>query len=166
MDREPAPILDRRDLVLLVREWRERGETVVFTNGCFDLLHPGHLHVIREAARLGDRLVVALNTDESVSRLKGPGRPLLPLTVRAELVAALRWVDAVTFFHEDTPEALIREITPDVLVKGGDYRPEEVVGRAWVEGHGGKVVVVPFREGFSTTDLVKRRLQPRICHER
>ncbi len=165
MKSEPAPILKREALKALVERWKKGGQVVVFTNGCFDLLHPGHLHVIREASRLGDRLVVALNTDASVSRLKGPRRPLLPLDMRAELVASLRWVDAVTSFDEDTPEALIRLLTPDILVKGGDYRPEDVVGRDWVEQHGGRVVVVPLREGYGTTTLIHERLAPRICHE-
>jgi len=165
MKHQPAPVLDREALKALVDRWKQAGEVVVFTNGCFDLLHPGHLHVIREASQLGDRLVVALNTDASVSRLKGPHRPLLPFHIRAELVAALRWVDAVTGFDEDTPEALIRLLIPDVLVKGGDYRPEDVVGREWVEQNGGRVVVVPLREGFGTTRLIHERLVPRICHE-
>ena len=128
----------------------------MFTNGCFDLLHPGHVEYLDEARRLGDALVVGLNTDRSVSRLKGAGRPLVPQDARALVVAGLAAVDAVTLFDEDTPRALIAALLPDVLIKGGDYELASVVGREEVEAAGGEVRIVPLRKGHSTTDLVRR----------
>ena len=147
---------DRSILKAEVERRRRLGEKVVFTNGCFDLLHVGHVRLLRQAAALGDFLVVGLNSDESVRRLKGPSRPLNGEDPRAELLAALECVDAVCVFEEDTPLELIAAIAPDVLVKGGDYRPEEVVGRAEVEAAGGRLVLVPLVEGHSTTSLVRR----------
>jgi len=129
---------------------------VVFTNGCFDLLHPGHVEYLDSSRRLGDALVVGLNTDRSVRALKGPGRPLVPEEARALVLAGLTSVDAVTLFDEDTPRELVAAILPDLLVKGGDYDPGQVVGRAEVEAAGGQVRVLPFNEGYSTTDLVQR----------
>jgi D-beta-D-heptose 7-phosphate kinase/D-beta-D-heptose 1-phosphate adenosyltransferase len=148
--------LARDELVCEVSRRKRAGQRVVFTNGCFDLLHVGHVRLLRQAAALGDYLVVGINSDESVRRLKGPGRPINDGESRAELLAALECVDAVTLFEEDTPLALIEATLPDVLVKGGDYRPEEVVGRAEVEAAGGRLVLIPLVEGFSTTDLVRR----------
>jgi len=139
-----------------VRQAQREGRVVVFTNGCFDLLHRGHLHLLREAKRLGDLLVVALNTDLSVRRLKGPERPILPETERAELIAALEMVDYVTLFSEPDPHALIKELRPDVLVKGGDWSEDKVVGGDFVEGYGGKVAVIPYLEGYSTTRMIKK----------
>jgi rfaE bifunctional protein nucleotidyltransferase chain/domain len=135
---------------------RAAGRRIVFTNGCFDLLHVGHVRLLSAARALGDLLVVGINADESVRRLKGPGRPILPLEQRAELLAALRAVDLVVAFSEDTPLELIRRLRPDVLVKGGDWSPEQVVGREVVEAAGGQVVIVPLVEGSSTTALVRR----------
>lgn len=136
--------------------WRLQGKTIVFTNGCFDVLHIGHLELLRAAAAEGDVLVVGLNDDASVKRLKGDDRPLVPVAERAELLASLDCVDAVTVFSEDTPAALIERIQPDVLVKGGDYRPEDVVGRATVEARGGRVAIVPLVPGRSTSRLVEK----------
>jgi D-beta-D-heptose 7-phosphate kinase/D-beta-D-heptose 1-phosphate adenosyltransferase len=147
---------DGPSLVAEVGRRRQAGQTVVFTNGCFDLLHLGHVRLLRQAAALGDYLVVGLNSDASVRRLKGPTRPLNPEDARAEVLAALECVDAVTVFDEDTPLALIASILPDVLVKGGDYRPEQVVGRAEVEAAGGRLVLIPLIEGHSTSRLVGR----------
>ncbi len=141
---------------LLDRFGRPRDERVVFTNGCFDLLHRGHLEYLCEARSLGDSLIVAVNDDHSVRRLKGDGRPLLGQRDRALLLAGLECVDAVTVFHEDTPRELIAALLPDVLVKGGDYAPDEVVGRAEVEAAGGRLVIVPFREGCSTSEILER----------
>jgi D-beta-D-heptose 7-phosphate kinase/D-beta-D-heptose 1-phosphate adenosyltransferase len=135
---------------------RRSGRSVVFTNGCFDLLHAGHLHCLEEARRAGDLLVVAVNSDESVRRLKGEGRPVLPGQERAELLAGLRAVDLVFLFDEDTPLESIRRVRPDVLVKGGDWRPEDVVGRREVESWNGRVLIVPTRPGDSTSSLVER----------
>ncbi len=136
--------------------WRFKGKRIVFTNGCFDLLHRGHLHTLSAARELGDVLVIGLNNDASVQRLKGPTRPIQDETTRAEVLAALLLVDAVVLFDEDTPLELIKTLTPDVLVKGGDYVPETIVGYDWVTQHGGKVEIVPLLDGHSTTGTVGR----------
>ena len=141
---------------LLVRFGWPRDRTVVFTNGCFDLLHPGHVEYLAQARALGDALVVGLNSDASVRRLNGAGRPLVPEAGRAAMLAGLRSVDAVTLFDEDTPLELIRALLPDVLVKGGDYDLDGIVGRDAVEKAGGDVRVLPFVEGYSTTDILTR----------
>ena len=133
-----------------------RPEKLCFTNGCFDLLHPGHVQYLAEARALGDFLVVGLNSDASVARLKGPGRPLQNEAARAAILLGLRSVDAVVCFHEDTPLELIRALQPDVLVKGGDYTPDTVVGRELVEAHGGKVILIPFLPGHSTSLITQR----------
>lgn len=138
-----------------VAQWKESGESVVFTNGCFDLLHPGHIRVLRQAAREGGKLVVGLNSDESVRRLKGQGRPVLDQGDRASIIAALDCVDMVVIFDEDTPENLICALVPSVLVKGGDYAPEAVVGGDFVKDRGGRVVIVPLLEGKSTTSILR-----------
>ncbi len=139
-----------------VRSAQRRGETVVFTNGCFDLLHVGHVRSLEQARRQGDRLLVALNTDASVRRQKERGRPIVPARRRAEVVAALECVDWVVLFSENTPLDLIRRLRPDVLAKGGDWRLEEIVGRAEVEGWGGRVVRLRIVAGARTTRLVQR----------
>ena len=136
--------------------WRERGLRVGFTNGCFDILHPGNVKVLTAARGACDRLIVGLNSDNSVKRLKGEGRPVQDERARAEVLAALEAVDLVVFFEEDTPIELIREIKPSVLAKGGDYRREQVVGHEIVEAHGGEVMLVDILPGFSTTSLVDR----------
>jgi len=152
-----------RDKVLTVDEavrtmarWRLLGRSVVFTNGCFDILHAGHLDLLERAAALGDRLVVGINSDASVQRLKGPERPVNPEGFRARMLASLSGVDAVVVFGEDTPLALIEALRPDVLVKGGDYRAEDVVGAGVVAAHGGQVEIVPLTQGHSTTGLIGR----------
>jgi D-beta-D-heptose 7-phosphate kinase/D-beta-D-heptose 1-phosphate adenosyltransferase len=134
---------------------RRSGKRIVFTNGCFDLVHAGHIGYLRAARRLGDVLVVALNSDDSVRRLKGPGRPLVPERARCEVVAALEMVDYVTVFDDDTPYALIKNLQPDVLVKGGDWQPDEIVGADVVRARGGTVRSLPYARGYSTTALVK-----------
>ncbi len=138
--------------------WRDEGLTIVFTNGCFDLIHPGHVRYLHDARQLGDLLVGGINTDESVTRLKGPGRPILDLGERSEILLALRWVDAVVPFDEPTPLKLIETIRPHILVKGGDWPVEEIVGRDVVEASGGKVLSLPFHEGASTTGIIDRIL--------
>ncbi len=135
---------------------RREGKRLVFTNGCFDLLHPGHVHYLSEARSLGDALVVALNSDRSVRSLKGEGRPILNQQERAEVIAALEAVDYVTIFDEETPRELIATLLPDVLVKGGDWALYEIVGREEVEAAGGQVLSLPYIEGSSTTDIVER----------
>jgi D-beta-D-heptose 7-phosphate kinase/D-beta-D-heptose 1-phosphate adenosyltransferase len=154
--RSTGKILSRRGLVARVEEWRLQGRRVVFTNGCFDLLHSGHLSLLRQAAEFGDALVLAVNSDGSVRRLKGEGRPLVPQDERATLLAALDCVDAVFIFDEDTPEEIIREVRPDVLVKGQDYRIDQVVGREIVEAAGGRVELVPLLPDRSTSSLIDR----------
>ena len=136
--------------------WRQRSGCVVFTNGVFDLLHPGHVDILSAARRLGDALVVGVNTDASVKRLKGPARPVRSEQERAYVLAALECVDAVVLFEEDTPLELIRTLMPDVLVKGGDYTVETVVGAGEVLANGGEVVIVPLTPGHSTTGTVER----------
>lgn len=135
---------------------RRAGRRVVFTNGCFDLLHPGHLGLLSRAAAQGDVLVVAINDDASVRRLKGTGRPIYPAEERAEILLALRWVDHVTVFPEDTPLETIERVRPDVLVKGSEYRTKDIVGAAFVASYGGRVVRVPMRKGHSTRSIVRR----------
>jgi rfaE bifunctional protein nucleotidyltransferase chain/domain len=132
------------------------GRRVVFTNGCFDLIHPGHIRYLQEARRLGDALIVALNSDRSVRELKGETRPILNQNERAEVIAALGCVDYVTIFDESTPRAVIAALAPDVLVKGGDWGLDQIVGRDEVEAAGGKVLSLAFVEGCSTTDVIER----------
>jgi rfaE bifunctional protein nucleotidyltransferase chain/domain len=141
---------------LLEHHGRPRTGRLVFTNGCFDILHRGHVEYLARARALGDRLVVALNTDASVRRLKGAGRPVVPEDDRAFVIAALESVDGVTLFDEATPAALIAALLPDVLVKGGDYSAATVVGRDSVEAAGGHVVIIPFVSGRSTTRILER----------
>ncbi len=136
--------------------WAFLEQKVVFTNGCFDLLHLGHVDYLERAAQLGDILVVGLNSDDSVRRLKGPDRPVLPQEARARLLAAMEFVEAVVFFDEDTPQRLIEYLRPAVLVKGGDYTPDTVVGASFVQSYGGEVVILPYIEGYSTTKLIQK----------
>lgn len=146
-------ILSREAVVALRGKWKREGKTVVFTNGCYDVLHPGHIRLLERARSLGDVLILALNTDASVRRLKGPARPLLGEMERAELAAALEAVDVVTFFDEDTPTALIASLLPDVLVKGADWS-HFIAGKEEVEAAGGKVLALPLEPGYSTTGIV------------
>jgi rfaE bifunctional protein nucleotidyltransferase chain/domain len=152
-------ILDLPALLSALEPRRRSGERVVFTNGCFDLLHPGHVIYLEAARDLGDLLVVGLNSDGSVRRLKGPSRPILPQEDRATILAGLRSVDYVVAFDEDTPLRLIEALVPDVLVKGGDWAVERIVGGEVVEAAGGRVVTIPFLEGKSTTGIVERVLE-------
>ena len=136
--------------------WRAAKARVVFTNGVFDLLHRGHAEYLEDARALGDRLVIGVNTDASVRRLKGPSRPIVGEQDRAALVRALACVDLVILFDDDTPQRLIEAVKPDVLVKGADYAPAAIVGREFVESRGGRVTTIPLREGLSTSEIVKR----------
>jgi rfaE bifunctional protein nucleotidyltransferase chain/domain len=133
-----------------------RPQKLCFTNGCFDLLHPGHVQYLEDVRALGDFLVVGLNSDASVARLKGPSRPLQDEMARARILLGLRSVDAVVRFEEDTPFELIQALRPDILAKGGDYTPENVIGRDIVEARGGRLVLIPFLEGHSTSTIVER----------
>ncbi len=144
----------REELAGRRAEWKRQGKVVVFTNGCYDILHPGHIRLLESARSLGDVLILALNTDASVRRLKGPSRPLLPQEDRAELAAALESVDAVAFFDEDTPRELIAQVLPDILVKGADWA-HFIAGREEVEAAGGKVLALPLEPGYSTTGIVE-----------
>ncbi len=144
-------------LIALRAAWKRAGKKVVFTNGCYDILHPGHIRLLEAARSLGDVLILALNTDASVQRLKGPTRPLVSEDQRAELAAALAAVDAVTFFGEDTPRELIAAVLPDVLIKGADWA-HFIAGREEVEAAGGQVLALPLEPGYSTTGILEEVL--------
>lgn len=144
---------ERTDLVRIRAEWKAAGKKVVFTNGCYDILHPGHIRLLESARNLGDVLILALNTDSSVQRLKGPRRPLLSQDERARVALSIQAVDAVTLFDEDTPRELIAEVLPDVLVKGADWS-HFIAGREEVEAAGGQVLALPLEPGYSTTNIV------------
>jgi rfaE bifunctional protein nucleotidyltransferase chain/domain len=153
----PRKVLSRRALRRRIAALRRQGRRIVFTNGCFDLLHPGHVRYLARARSLGDVLVVGLNSDDSVRLLaKGPGRPVQREADRAEVLAALEAVDYVSIFDEDTPLELIRAVEPDVLVKGGDWPVERIVGADLVRARGGRVRSLPFAAGYSTTALIRR----------
>jgi len=156
----PAPASTLDDLVAERADWRAAGRSVVLTNGCFDLLHPGHVALLEAARREGDRLVVAINSDASVARIKGAGRPLVPAAERAEALRALEPVDRVVVYDDETPLAVVRALRPDVLVKGADWAEDEIVGRSEVEAGGGRVVRVPLVAGRSTSALVARIRRP------
>ena len=148
---------NKSELVHARAQWRAAKKRVVFTNGCYDILHPGHIRLLERARSLGDILILALNTDASVARLKGPSRPLIHESERARMAMALEAVDAVTFFDEDTPRELIAEVLPDVLVKGADWA-HFIAGREEVEAAGGQVMALPLEPGFSTTNIEKELL--------
>jgi len=154
-----AKIKRRSALKAIVDRLKTEGRKVVFTNGCFDLLHVGHVRYLEAARALGDCLIVGVNTDERVRELKGPGRPLVSEFERAEVIAALQCVDYVTLFAEDTPSDLISFLQPDIHVKGGDYDAEEIPEAEAVRSYGGRVVILPLIEGHSTSDIVSRILR-------
>lgn len=148
-----SKIMDWPSLERQIHLWRAAGQKIVFTNGCFDILHLGHADYLAKSAELGDVLVVGLNADDSVSKLKGPSRPICDEQSRSFLMAALTMVDAVVIFHEETPEKLIKMVRPDVLVKGGDYPIDQIVGGAFVKSYGGTVTTIPLVEGYSTSAI-------------
>jgi rfaE bifunctional protein nucleotidyltransferase chain/domain len=156
IDPSQPRILSRDEAAAYAESLRRAGRRVVFTNGVFDLLHPGHLRYLRQARQLGDALIVGLNADASVRRNKGPSRPITPGVERAELLAALECVDAVTLFDEDTPAEIIRAVQPDVLVKGADWPADQIVGRDTVEARGGRVVLMAVEQGHSTSSILER----------
>ncbi|KAA6455588.1 D-glycero-beta-D-manno-heptose 1-phosphate adenylyltransferase [Acidobacteria bacterium AB60] len=158
--RPEEKVMELDDLRDCVGAWRAQGEAVVFTNGCFDLLHIGHVTLLDEARREGDRLIVGINSDASVSALKGPSRPVVPEHARARVLAGLEAVDAVVVFDEPTPLELMLALKPDVIVKGGDYVADEIVGAPEVRSWGGRVKIVKFVEGFSTTQIIARAALP------
>ena len=149
-----GPLYSRAALVQQRALWKRHGKTVVFTNGCYDLLHPGHVRLLEQARSLGDVLILALNSDASVRRMKGPSRPLISENERAAMALALAAVDAVTLFDEDTPRELIAEVLPDILIKGADWS-HFIAGREEVEAAGGRVMTVPMESGYSTTNIVE-----------
>lgn len=149
-------IVSREEALIRVQQWQTNGEKVVFTNGCFDILHAGHVLFLEEARSLGDKLVLGLNSDDSVRRLKGEHRPLQTEEARSHILAAMACIDLVVVFEEDTPLALIQNIKPDVLVKGGDYAPNEIVGGLEVLKYGGTVKSLSFHKGYSTTGIEQR----------
>lgn len=159
LTRNSAKILPIDQAVEVAHALKRQGLRFVFTNGCFDILHPGHTRCLAEARRLGDRLLVAVNSDRSIRALKGPGRPIFPEEERTEILAALAAVDYVTVFDDLTPLSLITRIQPPVLVKGANWGPDEIVGKAEVEAAGGQVVSIPVVEGFSTSSLIQAALK-------
>ena len=136
--------------------WKQTGEEVVFTNGCFDIIHRGHIEVLAQTADLGDRLIIGLNSDSSIQKLKGKNRPIIDEKSRAILLASLSFVDAVVLFSEDTPINLISTLLPDILAKGGDYKIKTIVGHEIVQKNGGEVILVPFIDGFSSTTIIEK----------
>ncbi|MEN6606704.1 MAG: adenylyltransferase/cytidyltransferase family protein [Bryobacteraceae bacterium] len=152
---------EREELVAARAEWKREGKTVVFTNGCYDILHPGHVRLLEKARNLGDLLILALNSDSSVQRLKGPTRPLISEQERVRMALALQAVDAVTLFDEDTPRELISVVLPDILIKGADWA-HWIAGREEVEAAGGKVMALPLEPGYSTTGIVEEVLRREV----
>ncbi len=158
IERIESKIICQKDLSNLILKWREENQKIVFTNGCFDLLHLGHVDYLAKAKDLGDRLIIGVNTDSSVKRLKGKNRPLQDENSRLHILAALHSVDAVVLFDDDTPYELIKKIQPDILVKGADYKIENIVGYDIVTSRGGSVKTIEFIEGYSTTKIEQRIL--------
>jgi len=142
--------------LLKILEKERKGKRVVFTNGCFDIIHAGHVDYLEKAKKLGDILIVGLNSDSSIRRIKGKKRPIIPQDMRAKVLSSLKPVDYVVIFEEDTPERLIKAIKPDVLVKGGDWELDKIVGRDFVESYGGKVLTIPFEYNISTTKIIQK----------
>ena len=151
-----SKIVDFSEIRNLVSKWKSEGNRIVFTNGCFDVLHFGHVSYLAEAKDLGDKMIIGLNSDASVKRLKGETRPINGQHERAVLLAALQFVDAVVIFDEDTPEKLIKNVEPDFLVKGGDYTIDTIVGANFVMSYGGKVITIPLVENFSSSIIIKK----------
>ncbi|MFC1644099.1 D-glycero-beta-D-manno-heptose 1-phosphate adenylyltransferase [Candidatus Omnitrophota bacterium] len=149
-------IKTQADLVDIVKKEKSSGKTIGFTNGCFDILHLGHIRYLADAKKECDLLVIGVNSDASVRSIKGTERPINVQEARMEVLAALECVDFLTLFEEDTPEKLIKELTPDILFKGGDWSEEDIVGADHVKSHGGRARVIPYLEGYSTTELIKR----------
>jgi rfaE bifunctional protein nucleotidyltransferase chain/domain len=151
-----SKIYSLSDLKIQSDKWKENGEKIVFTNGCFDLLHRGHIEVLANTADLGDKLIIGLNSDSSIKELKGENRPIMDEISRAILLASLQFVDAIVFFSEETPYKLIENLVPDILAKGGDYKVTEIAGHAVVLENGGEVILLPFIDGFSSTNIVEK----------
>ena len=151
-----AKILNIKDLAKIIKEWRLNGDKIVFTNGCFDLIHLGHLEILARSADLGDKLVVAINSDMSIKKIKGNSRPIIEEDSRAKQLAAIEFIDAVILFNEDTPYNLINILKPDVLTKGGDYKKNDIVGNQLINKENGEVVIIPLTQGYSTTSILEK----------
>jgi len=151
-----SKILDKERLLVKLTDWKKENKKIVFTNGCFDLIHLGHIEVIARSADLGDILIIGVNTDNSIKRLKGPNRPIVEEISRAKQLAALEFVDAVVFFDQDTPIDLIKVINPNVITKGGDYNTDQVIGNDIVTQNDGEVVIIPLTQGYSTTSILEK----------
>jgi D-glycero-beta-D-manno-heptose 1-phosphate adenylyltransferase len=156
MTNSAAKIISLPDAVQLVQRWKLQGESIVFTNGCFDIVHIGHVDYLEKARNLGGKLVLGLNTDHSIRRIKGEKRPIVEQNARARVMAALQFVDAVILFDEDTPLRLIQTIKPDILVKGNDYMPQNIIGADFVISNGGRVETIPLVERFSTSHIIEK----------
>ena len=151
-----AKIFNIKDLSKIINEWRLNGDKIVFTNGCFDLIHLGHLEILARSADLGDKLIVGINSDMSIKKIKGNSRPIIEEDSRAKQLAAIEFVDAVILFNEDTPYDLINVLKPDVLTKGGDYKKNDIVGNQLINKEHGKVVIIPLTQGYSTTSILEK----------
>ena len=149
-------IYTKKDLERQMEKWKSAGDKIVFTNGCFDILHKGHIEVLAKTSNLGNRLIIGVNSDSSMKNLKGENRPIIEEDSRVLLLAALQFVDAVILFSEETPFQLISEIVPDILAKGGDYKIEEIVGHEVVQQNGGEVITIPLTEGFSSSNIIDK----------
>ena len=156
MPQDNSKIVPPISLAKKIKTLKKQGKTIIFTNGCFDLLHVGHVRILKKAKKIGNILIVALNTDSSVRKIKGKDRPIVPLRERMEILSALEDIDYVTYFTEETPEKIIEILGPDILVKGGDYKISEIVGAKYLERQGGKVVIIPFSKGKSSTGILKK----------
>ena len=151
-----AKIFNIKDLSEIINEWRLNGDKIIFTNGCFDLIHLGHLEILARSADLGDKLIVAINSDMSIKKIKGNARPIIEEDSRAKQLAAIEFVDAVILFNEDTPYDLINVLKPDVLTKGGDYKKNDIVGNQLINKEQGEVVIIPLTQGYSTTSILEK----------
>ncbi|MBC8295334.1 MAG: D-glycero-beta-D-manno-heptose 1-phosphate adenylyltransferase [Pelagibacterales bacterium] len=151
-----AKIFNIKNLSQIINEWRLNGDKIVFTNGCFDLIHLGHLEILARSADLGDKLIVGINSDVSIKKIKGNSRPIIEEDSRAKQLAAIEFIDAVILFNEDTPYNLINILKPDVLTKGGDYKKNDIVGNQLINKEQGEVVIIPLTQGYSTTSILEK----------
>ena len=151
-----AKIFNIKDLSEILNKWRLNGDKIVFTNGCFDLIHLGHLEILARSADLGDKLIVGINSDMSIKKIKGNSRPIIEEDARAKHLAAIEFIDAVILFNEDTPYNLINILKPDVLTKGGDYKKNDIVGNQLINKQQGEVVIIPLTQGYSTTSILEK----------
>ena len=151
-----AKIFNIKDLSQIIKKWRLNGDKIIFTNGCFDLIHLGHLEILARSADLGDKLIVGINSDMSIKKIKGNSRPIIEEDSRAKQLAAIEFIDAVILFNEDTPYNLINILKPDVLTKGGDYKKNDIVGNQLINKEQGEVVIIPLTQGYSTTSILEK----------